>query len=570
VVGKTFWLGAVNGLPGHALEERLHALQRKEFVRRERRSSVEDDTEYSFLHVLIRDVAYAQIPRAVRAQRHLEVAGWIEALGRTEDTAEMLAHHYLAALEYDRAAVADDPAVIERALRALGEAGVRAISLSAFEACEHFTDAALQLVAPGSPEWSRLLLLRLRAEWHSRILTVEEFSRLEEACADLERAGFAEAAAEAGALAGWSAWLRGDLERAAAVVEHAQKLVEGAPPSRAKVVVLNELTRQLTMSESGPEAVEAAGKALELAERLALVDLQIGALNHRAMARDRVGDPGFAADFERSIELARETNFAQGVVRGYGNHASLLQATGELARAFALHELALETAERYGIGSGIRWQRGERVEYDYHAGRWEDARRGIDELLADSDARPRHFMDPFLHMFRALLLATRGDFVPALEEDEFQVGLPHDLDPQSAHVSLAHSSFLRAIASDGEAATQRLDELLRLWRKNPQNVTFNPSELAFAAALLGRQEDFLAVADAARETRWLAAARAFARGNQMEAADRFSEIGSRANEAYARLAAGDEANARRALEFYRSVEAKLYVARAEALLPASA
>ena len=570
VVGKTFWLGAVNGLPDHALEERLHALQRKEFVRRERRSSVEDDTEYSFLHVLIRDVAYAQIPRAVRAQRHLEVAAWIEALGRTEDTAEMLAHHYLAALEYDRAAVADDPATTERAVRALGEAGTRALSLSAFEACERFTEAALQFVAPGSPEWSRLLLLRLRAQWHSRILTAEEFSRLEEACAELERAGFVEAAAEAGALAAWSSWIRGDLARAAALVEHAQELVEDAPPSRAKVGVLNELARQLAMAERGPEAVEVAGQALELAERLALVDLQIGALNQRALARNNVGDPGFAADFERSIELARQTSSAQGVVRGYGNHASLLAAKGELSRAFALHELSLETAERYGNGSGIRWQRGERVEYDYHAGRWDDASSGIDELLAGSEGQPRHFMDPFLHMFRALLLAARGDFVQALEEDEVQVSLSHDLDPQSAHVSLAHSSFLRAIASDREAATERLDELLRLWGESLHNVTFNPSELAFAATLLGRPEDFLAVADAARETRWLAAARAFARGNHAEAADLFSEIGSRANEAYARLAAGDEANVRRALDFYRSVGARLYVARAEAQLPASA
>jgi hypothetical protein len=169
-----------------------------------------------------------------------------------------------------------------------------------------------------------------------------------------------------------------------------------------------------------------------------------------------------------------------------------------------------------------------------------------------------------------VLLAARGDLVPALEEDEIQVRLARDLDPQSAHVSLAHSCFLRAIAGDREAAMERLDELLRLWRASPQSVTFNPSELAFAAALLGRQEDFLAVANTARETRWLAAACAFARGNPAEAADLFAEIGSRPHEAYARLAAGDEANVRRALDFYRSVGAKLFMARAESLLPASA
>ena len=65
------------------------------------------ETEYAFAHVLVRDVAYGQIPRAARAGRHLHAAGWIESLGRPEDHAEMLAHHYLSALELARAANQD-------------------------------------------------------------------------------------------------------------------------------------------------------------------------------------------------------------------------------------------------------------------------------------------------------------------------------------------------------------------------------------------------------------------------------------------------------------------------------
>ena len=53
------------------------------------------ETEYAFRHVLVRDVAYGQIPRRERAAKHLAVAGWIEISRRTgEDHAEMLAHHY--------------------------------------------------------------------------------------------------------------------------------------------------------------------------------------------------------------------------------------------------------------------------------------------------------------------------------------------------------------------------------------------------------------------------------------------------------------------------------------------
>src|SRR5204863_647151 len=94
VVGKVFWLGALA-----ATEQQLHALQQKEFVQRARRSSVERETEYAFKHLLVRDVAYGQVPRAERAEKHLRTAEWIESLGRPDDQAEMVAHHYVNALE---------------------------------------------------------------------------------------------------------------------------------------------------------------------------------------------------------------------------------------------------------------------------------------------------------------------------------------------------------------------------------------------------------------------------------------------------------------------------------------
>ena len=40
--------------------------------------SVAGDTEYSFQHVLLRDVAYGQIPRRERAEKHRRAAEWIE------------------------------------------------------------------------------------------------------------------------------------------------------------------------------------------------------------------------------------------------------------------------------------------------------------------------------------------------------------------------------------------------------------------------------------------------------------------------------------------------------------
>jgi class 3 adenylate cyclase len=126
VVGKVFWLGALG-----ATEKQLHALQQKEFVQRARRSSVEGETEFAFKHLLVRDVAYGQIPRAERAQKHVRTAEWIQSFGRPEDHAGMVAHHYVNALELARAAGQDVGELEVRTRAALREAGDRAAAQNA-------------------------------------------------------------------------------------------------------------------------------------------------------------------------------------------------------------------------------------------------------------------------------------------------------------------------------------------------------------------------------------------------------------------------------------------------------
>jgi predicted ATPase/class 3 adenylate cyclase len=164
VIGKVFWPGAVAALGGKAgggeLAEYLHGLERKQFVRRDQASSLAGETQYAFAHVLVRDVAYGQIPRAARARKHAQAAGWIESLGRTEDHAERLAHHYLSALELARAASQDTAALAAPARAALQAAGDRAFALRAFAAAAGYYRAALALW-PQDMQEQRAGLLRL-------------------------------------------------------------------------------------------------------------------------------------------------------------------------------------------------------------------------------------------------------------------------------------------------------------------------------------------------------------------------------------------------------------------------
>jgi class 3 adenylate cyclase/tetratricopeptide (TPR) repeat protein len=164
VIGKVFWPGAVAALGGGPgpgeLGERLHGLERKQFIRRERASSVAGETQYAFAHVLVRDVAYGQIPRAARAGLHAAAAGWIESLGPVEDHAEMLAHHYLAALDLARAAGQDTAGLAPRARAVLHQAGDRAVALNAFGSAAGYYRAALALWPSDAPG-QRAGLLRL-------------------------------------------------------------------------------------------------------------------------------------------------------------------------------------------------------------------------------------------------------------------------------------------------------------------------------------------------------------------------------------------------------------------------
>ena len=164
VIGKVFWPGAVAALGGRAdrdeLEEYLRGLERKQFVGRDRASSLGGEPQYAFTHVLVRDVAYGQIPRAARARKHAQAAGWIESLGRAEDQAEMLAHHYQSALELGRAASQDTTALAAPARAALHAAGDRAFTLNAFTPAARYYRAALALWPQGTQE-QRAGLLRL-------------------------------------------------------------------------------------------------------------------------------------------------------------------------------------------------------------------------------------------------------------------------------------------------------------------------------------------------------------------------------------------------------------------------
>ncbi|MGH3134329.1 MAG: ATP-binding protein, partial [Gaiellaceae bacterium] len=107
VVGKTFWRGVLQALGGvdADVDDALGLLEARDLVRRDPSSQLSGDIQFTFKHMLIREVAYATVPRAARRERHAAVARHIEETmaGATETLSPILAYHWREAGEPARA-----------------------------------------------------------------------------------------------------------------------------------------------------------------------------------------------------------------------------------------------------------------------------------------------------------------------------------------------------------------------------------------------------------------------------------------------------------------------------------
>jgi class 3 adenylate cyclase/tetratricopeptide (TPR) repeat protein len=157
VIGKVFWRGALQTLEANRsaaeLEDALDILESRDFIHRESGSQIEGDHEYLFKHMLIREVAYATLPRAARRERHAAVARFIESAAgeRIEEAAAMLAHHWQEAGDLDQAV---------RFLQLAAEHAAKGWAKN--EAVAMFGQA-LKLVPEDQPELRRAIAIR-RAE----------------------------------------------------------------------------------------------------------------------------------------------------------------------------------------------------------------------------------------------------------------------------------------------------------------------------------------------------------------------------------------------------------------------
>jgi class 3 adenylate cyclase/tetratricopeptide (TPR) repeat protein len=576
VVGRVFWVGALarlGGLPHYVVGERLASLERKSFLRRETTSPIAGETQYAFHHVLVRDIAYGQIPRAGRADKHRLAAEWLEGLRSDRaDLAEPVAHHYQRALAFARAAGQDVTDLTERARFALRDAGDRAAALQAWTEARRLYAEALELW-PEDADRAALGFSHGKASFRADGGGAEILATV---LPELVVQGRLELAAEAEVVLGELAFRHGDRAGAFARFDAALALLSEAPASATKAHVLSTLSRYHSVALEAEDAVRIGRQALEMADTLGLDEVRAHALNNIGSARIALGDRGGIADLERSLEIALARTSPE-CVRTYLNLGTSLAHFGDLRRTFSVHAEGRRAAERFGDGTGVRWFATERLWELYWCGGWDEALAHADSFLAE-DA-PGWVEESASRLVHGWIGLARGRLDEAVESLTTLCAFVRDARyPQMTYPALALRARALAAAGRDEEAWADAAELVRIWGENGAGVsTYWTADLAFAASELGRGADLLEPLAASPSTLWIQAAGATASGDFGQAARLYAEIGSLPDAALARLRAAqallgqgrrDEARAHldHALGFYRSVAAERYLREGEELL----
>jgi class 3 adenylate cyclase/tetratricopeptide (TPR) repeat protein len=277
VIGSVFWAGAVahlggqNGTQADDPRAGLGELERRDFVAHQTVSTVAGEDEYTFKHILMRDVAYGQVPKGRRAQLHLRFSDWVTAVReKAEEFVEIVAWHLEQACGLSRE-VARSPIEppIRQAAEALAKAASRAERRESLREAHRYYTRALDLLDDEHAELRAELRLR-RAD----ILMM--LGELKEASEELEEV--AEAAAALGrADLECEAWLLlGDIDqrqgRAADAHERltkAQKLADSTGDAYLRIKVAFVLSALVADFEGQYEqAIDSLRSAIAIAEEI--------------------------------------------------------------------------------------------------------------------------------------------------------------------------------------------------------------------------------------------------------------------------------------------------------------
>ena len=458
VVGKVFWAGAVAAVGGtddRSVREGLHELVRRELIRPSRLSSVESEAEFAFGHGLVRDVAYAQIPRAARAAKHEAAGLWIEGIAgeRVADHSELLAHHYREALSLAQAAGLETRELEERARTFLVLAAERAAAVDAVRAEALFAEA-LALAPPGHPARGRILVASVET---GPALDARQVDVLEEAIAELRAAGDEIGVGKATVVLAHVMWVLADEPvRSRQLLREAIALLEQHDPGPELAHAYALIAGGTAIAGQSQQSLEWSAKAMDLAEGLGLENFVERARQFRGLARCSLGDLGGLDDLRDSLRVSLERGFTLEANIGFNNYASWLWLTAGASDALPVYREGIEFVQRRG--QRAQWHLAELAWPLFDAGRWEE----VLEIAATIEeyAQEHGSGQPLL-----MVQATKGRILFYRGRPEEAAAIASELLPRARAVGdpqivLPALSLAALVEADRETAIALLEEML--------------------------------------------------------------------------------------------------------------
>jgi class 3 adenylate cyclase/tetratricopeptide (TPR) repeat protein len=468
VVGKVFWSGALSfmsGLDERVVRQDLHALTRKELVRPARVSSVMDQVEYSFWHILIRDVAYGQIPRAVRAKKHRAMAEWVQSIAdeRVADHAEIVAYHYTQAHELSRAAgdIEMAQALEEQSRRFLIMAGDRALGLDVLRASEYYR-AALELLPPGHPD--RGNVLAMAGETAARAGKFAEAEEAySEAITELRSLGDLLSAGDTMVKLSNLLWRRGETSSSREILAEAIAALEQEPPGVELANAYTEMAGHMAVQGREREALELSTRSIDLALGIGVEEPIPRALGFRGAARCYQGDLSGMEDLREALEMALKLGLEREAARMRGLLAEFLWVTEGPARALEVSGTGIELAERRGNTDLAMAFHAETLGPLFDLGRWDEVLQFADQIARWAEANGERYFALLAQAQAARVVICRGDVASAATLAERFLPTARDIgDPQVLVLALAVAALIERARDNPVVAIGLIEELERV------------------------------------------------------------------------------------------------------------
>jgi class 3 adenylate cyclase/tetratricopeptide (TPR) repeat protein len=506
VVGPSCWPGALAELGDRdpsVVREDAEALVRRGVFEPSGTSTFEGEPEYLFTHALIREVAYGRIPRAQRARRHLAAGSWIERRSgeRSEERAEILATHFATAAELGEAA--HEEGVVESALpHALRWSMTAAKRAGRLDAAGAFalSNRAARLAPEGSRERAEALSLSAVMGRRSNAIEGREVLRRYEESLEISRTlGDRLATGSALTRLGSQAGALGDMARSHDLLAEAVGVLEAEPPGKELAGAYAYRAEEGMFAGRVDEAMEFAGRALDLVAGTDADDIAIMALHIRGDARCAEGADGGLADLREALRIARSIGDAAGIALSENYLAEWTWATEGPAAGIAHYEAALEITERRGLVVANLWAKGGSLGALFDSGDWDRALRFCEEMLAVGRERLDGSLDAVARIMRSRIGVRRGhrDLAEGAEDllaaahplEELQVMAPALV--TSAEIALAHGAVV-----DASSYLKEFEEVTR-----DVAAQYRESQLAEAARLCVRAGEVPLAEQLASESR---------------------------------------------------------------------